>query len=187
MIAVAASGYGTSVATFTAYRAVLRDGRRCSVRGRPTSDATASRRRGAKREGDGRTPSGVFGFDFMFGVYPDPGVHFPFRRITGPNIVWDDDPASANYNEWIDTNTASAGTSPEPMDVSAYDAAAAVIAYNDARSPGLRSAIFLHVSSGRSTAGCVALPYDELLEVLRWLDPAQGPRIAIGTPSALTS
>ena len=34
---------------------------------------------GAKREGDGRTPSGAYGFDFMFGVDPDPGVQFPFR------------------------------------------------------------------------------------------------------------
>jgi len=141
---------------------------------------------GAKREGDGRTPSGTYGFDFMFGVYPSPGVHFPFRSITGPNIVWDDDPASANYNEWIDTNTASAGANPEPMDVSAYDAGA-VIAYNDARTPGLGSAIFLHVASGQSTAGCVALPYDDLLEVLRWLDPAQAPRIVIGTEASITS
>jgi L,D-peptidoglycan transpeptidase YkuD (ErfK/YbiS/YcfS/YnhG family) len=27
---------------------------------------------GAKREGDGRTPSGTFGFGFFFGVGPDP-------------------------------------------------------------------------------------------------------------------
>ena len=29
---------------------------------------------GQKREGDGRTPSGVYGFDFMFGVNADPGA-----------------------------------------------------------------------------------------------------------------
>src|SRR4051812_38213219 len=56
---------------------------------------------GAKREGDGRTPSGVFGFDFMFGVAADPGTRFPFRRITGPDIVWVDDPANPYYNEWV--------------------------------------------------------------------------------------
>ena len=33
---------------------------------------------GAKREGDGRTPSGTFGFGFFFGVDPDPGAfHVP--------------------------------------------------------------------------------------------------------------
>jgi L,D-peptidoglycan transpeptidase YkuD (ErfK/YbiS/YcfS/YnhG family) len=141
---------------------------------------------GEKREGDGRTPSGTFGFDFMFGVNPNPGVKFPFRAIAGTNIVWDDDPASANYNRWIDTNTASAGASPEPMYVGAYGSGA-VIAYNDARTPGLGSAIFLHLSSGGSTAGCVALPSSELLPLLRWLDPARQPRIAIGTLERLAS
>ena len=62
----------------------------------------------------------------------------------------------------------------------------AVIAYNDARRPGLGSAIFLHVSHGSATAGCVALPTDELLSLLRWLDPARSPRIAIGTLTSLS-
>ena len=142
---------------------------------------------GAKREGDGRTPSGVFGFDFMFGVDANPGVRFAFRRITGPNIVWDDDPASANYNEWVDDTTASAGASPEPMDTTPSYLYGAVIAYNDTRTPGLGSGIFLHVSHGSPTHGCVSLSEGELLDVLRWLDPARSPRIAIGTVASLTS
>jgi L,D-peptidoglycan transpeptidase YkuD (ErfK/YbiS/YcfS/YnhG family) len=186
VVAVAAAGYGTSVATLTAYQ------RGASGWTQVFGPWTANVGRngvapaGEKREGDGRTPSGTFGFDFMFGVNPNPGVKFPFRAITGTNIVWDDDPSSANYNLWIDTNTASAGVSPEPMYVGAYGSGA-VIAYNTARTPGLGSAIFLHLSSGGSTAGCVALPSSELLPLLRWLDPAQQPRIAIGTMDALTS
>ena len=30
-----------------------------------------------KREGDGRTPTGAYGFDFAFGVLEDPGVKLP--------------------------------------------------------------------------------------------------------------
>ena len=186
VIAVAADGYGTSVATLTAYE------RGASGWTQVFGPWTANVGRngvappGEKREGDGRTPSGTFGFDFMFGVNPNPGVKFPFRAITGTNIVWDDDPASANYNLWIDTNAASAGASPEPMYVGAYGSGA-VIAYNDARVPGLGSAIFLHLSSGGSTAGCVALPSSELIPLLQWLDPSRQPRIAIGTLDALTS
>ncbi len=56
----------------------------------------------------------------------------------------------------------------------------AVIAYNADRVPGLGSAIFLHVSVGRPSAGCVSLPAGQLVEVLCWLDPAQGPRIVLG-------
>ena len=63
----------------------------------------------------------------------------------------------------------------------------AVIAYNAARAAGLGSAIFLHVSHGSSTAGCVALPTDQLLALLRWLDPGRAPVIAIGTHDALSS
>ena len=186
VIAVAAGGYGTSVATLTAYE---RSGSGWTQVFGPWT-ANIGRNGvappGEKHEGDGRTPSGTFGFDFMFGVNPNPGVKFPFRAITGTNIVWDDDPASANYTRWIDTNIAPAGVRPEPMYVSAYGSGA-VIAYNDTRTPGLGSAIFLHLSSGGSTAGCVALPSSELLALLRWLAPARQPRIAIGTLDAMTS
>jgi L,D-peptidoglycan transpeptidase YkuD (ErfK/YbiS/YcfS/YnhG family) len=186
VITVATSGYGTSYATLTAFE---RDGSGWKQVFGPWS-AYVGRNGvapyGEKREGDGRTPSGVYGFDFMFGISSDPGTHFPFRRITGSNIVWDDDSNSANYNRWIDTNTGDAGVSPEPM----YNAPSynygAVIAYNTARTPGLGSAIFLHVSHGSSTAGCVALPTDQLLSLLRWLDPARAPVIAVGTEDSLS-
>ena len=64
------------------------------------------------------------------------------------------------------------------MFVSGYDYGA-VIGYNTARAPGLGSAIFLHVNIGQATTGCVTLPVDELLKVLRWLRPAGSPRIRL--------
>ena len=186
VITVATDGYGTSYATLTAFE---RDGNGWRQVFGPWS-AYVGRNGvapyGEKREGDGRTPSGVYGFDFMFGIYGDPGTHYPYRPITGTNIVWDDDSNSANYNRWIDTNTASAGVNPEPMYNSPSYDYGAVIAYNTARTPGLGSAIFLHVSHGSSTAGCVALPTDELLSLLRWLDPGRSPVIAIGTSASLS-
>jgi L,D-peptidoglycan transpeptidase YkuD (ErfK/YbiS/YcfS/YnhG family) len=133
---------------------------------------------GRKREGDGRTPSGTYGFSFFFGVSPSPGVAFRYRHAY-PYDYWDDDPASARYNEWVDARAVNPGENPERMhDVPAYDYAA-VIAYNTARTPGLGSAIFLHVGTGTATAGCVSLPRSELVKVLRWLSPADNPRISI--------
>jgi L,D-peptidoglycan transpeptidase YkuD (ErfK/YbiS/YcfS/YnhG family) len=134
---------------------------------------------GRKAEGDGRTPSGTFGLSFFFGVDPDPGVRFQYRRVTS-SIVWDDDPASPLYNEWVDTATTGAGADPEPMYQPGPYRYGAVIAYNTARVPGAGSAIFLHVSTGGATAGCVSIPAPQLLDVLRWLDPAAGPRVAVG-------
>jgi L,D-peptidoglycan transpeptidase YkuD (ErfK/YbiS/YcfS/YnhG family) len=187
VIAVATNGYGTSAATLTAYE---RDGNGWREVFGPWF-ANVGRNGvapyGAKREGDGRTPSGVYGLDFMFGVEADPGTHYPYRRITGSNIVWDDDSNSANYNRWIDTSTASAGVGPEPMYNTPSYNYGAVIAYNTARTPGLGSAIFLHVSHGSSTAGCVAVPTDQLLALLRWLDPGRAPVIAIGTLDSLSA
>jgi L,D-peptidoglycan transpeptidase YkuD (ErfK/YbiS/YcfS/YnhG family) len=58
---------------------------------------------------------------------------------------------------------------------------AAVINYN--RWPSVRgagSAFFLHVTNGRPTAGCVAIPRANLVWLLRWLKPAQRPIISLG-------
>jgi L,D-peptidoglycan transpeptidase YkuD (ErfK/YbiS/YcfS/YnhG family) len=137
---------------------------------------------GQKQEGDGRTPSGTFGFGFMFGVDPNPGVLFPYRQVLSSSIVWDDDPASSLYNQWVDGDTANAGVGPEPMDQTpAYDYGAVIDYNSDPVVPGAGSAIFLHVSTETPTAGCVSLPPNELLEVLRWLNPVLAPRIAMGT------
>jgi L,D-peptidoglycan transpeptidase YkuD (ErfK/YbiS/YcfS/YnhG family) len=187
VITVATGGYGTSYATLTGFERDAHGWRQVFGPWSAYVGRNGVAPYGEKREGDGRTPSGVYGFDFMFGISADPGTHFPYRRITGRNIVWDDDSNSANYNRWIDTNTGDAGVSPEPM----YNAPSynygAVIAYNNARTPGLGSAIFLHLSHGSSTAGCVALPTDQLLALLRWLDPGRSPVIAIGTDDSLAS
>ena len=178
LITVTAASSRATYATLTAYR--LSGGRWRRALGPWTARigrngfAPSAR----KREGDGRTPSGTFGFGFFFGVLPNPGVRFRYRQ-SQPFDFWDDDPASPHYNEWVDQRRADPGLDPEPMDVSGYDYGA-VIAYNTARTPGLGSGIFLHVNIGIATAGCVTLPMGELLRVLRWLDPARSPRIRMG-------
>jgi L,D-peptidoglycan transpeptidase YkuD (ErfK/YbiS/YcfS/YnhG family) len=182
LVTVIAPSYEATQAVLTAYQRV--DGHWRPVFG-PWTAAIGSNGMappGAKREGDNRTPSGTFGFGFFFGVDPNPGVHFPYRLIQ-PSDVWDDDPSSPLYNEWVNQQYADPGADPEPMDVSAYDYGA-VIAYNTARTPGLGSAIFLHINIGMPTAGCVTLPEGELLEILRWLKPAASPRITMGVSAS---
>ncbi len=177
LVTVTAASYGATQAELTAYRRVGGQWHRVLGPWVAWIGRNGMAPPGAKREGDGRTPSGTFGFGFFFGVDPDPGVRFPYRRVDGFDF-WDDDPSSALYNEWVDDQDANAGADPEPMEVSAYDYGA-VIAYNTARTPGLGSAIFLHINIGTPTAGCVTLPVGELLEILRWLNPAASPRITM--------
>ena len=186
VIAVSASAYGQTTATFTAYQEDATGWRQVFGPWEADIGYAGFAPPGQKHEGDGRTPSGSFGFDFFFGVLADPGVQFPYRPVTGTNIVWDDDPSSPLYNQWVDTNVSNAGASPEPMDdTPAYDYGA-VIAYNMSPTvPGAGSAIFLHVSDGGATVGCVSLPTSELLAVLRWLSPAAQSRIIMGTAATI--
>jgi L,D-peptidoglycan transpeptidase YkuD (ErfK/YbiS/YcfS/YnhG family) len=178
LITVTAASHATTYATLRAYR--VSGSRRVLVFGpwqaRVGYKGVASP--GRKHEGDGRTPSGTYGFSFFFGVLRNPGFSFPFRHAYSVD-VWDDDPASSRYNEWVDDRRHNPGADPEPMhQVPAYDYSA-VIAYNTARVRGLGSAIFLHVGTGSATAGCVSLPQPELIRVLRWLRPSDNPQIAI--------
>lgn len=179
LITVTAASYSTTYATFRAYD--VSGTKKTLVFGPWTARVgyNGIARPGKKREGDGRTPSGSYGFSFFFGVdRPLKGFEFPFRHAYTYDY-WDDDPASPRYNEWVDAKTANPGRDPEPMhNVPAYDYAA-VIAYNTARVPGLGSAIFLHVGTGTATAGCVSLPESKLVKILRWLRPADNPRITI--------
>jgi hypothetical protein len=52
--------------------------------------------------------------------------------------------------------------------------------------PGAGSAIFLHVSTGSGTAGCVSLPSSQVVALLRWLNQFEGPRVIMGPESAVT-
>jgi L,D-peptidoglycan transpeptidase YkuD (ErfK/YbiS/YcfS/YnhG family) len=178
VLTVTAKSHSTTYATFRAYR--LSDGRKIAVFGPWTARVgyNGIARPGKKREGDGKTPSGTYGFSFYFGVQPDMGFSFPFRHAYRYDF-WDDDPASVRYNEWVNAHKHNPGANPEPMhQVPAYDYAA-VIAYNTRRTPGLGSAIFLHVGTGTATAGCVSLPRAELLKVLHWMRPGDHPMITI--------
>lgn len=178
LITVKAASYSATYATLRAYR--IRDGKRILVFGPWTARVgyNGVARPGKKREGDGKTPAGRFGFSFFFGVHRKLAFAFPFRHAYTYDY-WDDDPASARYNEWVNSRRHNPGASPEPMhQVPAYDYAA-VIDYNTARVPGLGSAIFLHVGTGTATAGCVSLPRSRLIRVLRWLRSADRPKIAI--------
>ncbi|HUA43431.1 MAG TPA: L,D-transpeptidase family protein [Streptosporangiaceae bacterium] len=178
LITVTAASRSATFATFRAYR--IADGHVVEVFGPWTARVgyNGVAPPGRKREGDGRTPSGTYGFSFFFGVRPGDGFVFPYRHAYRYDF-WDDDSASARYNEWVNAREHNPGARPEPMhQMPAYDYAA-VITYNARRVPDLGSAIFLHVGTGTPTAGCVSLPRSELLEVLRWLRPRDDPRIRI--------
>jgi L,D-peptidoglycan transpeptidase YkuD (ErfK/YbiS/YcfS/YnhG family) len=137
-----------------------------------------------RTEGDGTTPTGRFGFGTMFGQQPNPGVAFPYRRPDAQS-VWVGDSASPFYNTWQE-NAALDGEHLASASFARPYAYAAVINFNVSPVvPHKGSAIFLHVSTGSATAGCVSIAQSSLLQVLRWLDPAKAPIIVMGPSSVV--
>jgi L,D-peptidoglycan transpeptidase YkuD (ErfK/YbiS/YcfS/YnhG family) len=138
---------------------------------------------GQASESTTRTPAGVFSLSESFGRQGDPGTALPYRVVDGQDW-WVSDVASALYNQHA---RCAPGTCPFDESVSenlqaagaVYDYAV-VIDYNRGGRPGAGSAFFLHVTNGASTAGCVAVDRGNLVTLMRWLDPAGRPLIAIG-------
>ena len=138
-----------------------------------------------KREGDGKTPSGIFPLGIAFGYDPSVATKMPYRQATDDDF-WVDDVNSEDYNQWVkgETNATSRERMKRDDDQYKYGV---VIEYN--RHPivkGNGSAIFLHVwKPGESTSGCVAMSEEMVLKILGWLDPDKKPLIVMGTESEL--
>jgi L,D-peptidoglycan transpeptidase YkuD (ErfK/YbiS/YcfS/YnhG family) len=131
----------------------------------------------AKHEGDLRTPAGVFPLRSGFGIYANPGLGLGWFRV-GSRDVWVDDSRSTLYNTHQRTPANGRWSSAEPLDNAPAYNYAQVIGYNEARTPGRGTAIFLHVDHGSGTAGCVSVPTANLLAIFRWEQP--GAVIVIG-------
>jgi L,D-peptidoglycan transpeptidase YkuD (ErfK/YbiS/YcfS/YnhG family) len=141
---------------------------------------------GPTREGEQRTPQGIFTLTQAFGNESNNGTRLPYFRA-GPDDWWDEDPNSAHYNRHVKSRY-SPGVNSENLYYSgAVYAHAVVINYNtNPVVKGAGSGIFLHVSDGIPTQGCVAIAAHELNAVMRWLNPKLDPVISIGVgPNAL--
>ena len=136
---------------------------------------------GAKREGDGRTPAGLFPLERGFGYGP---LNTRITHIVlTPDMIWIDDPRSSMYNTLVDRREGER-FSHEIMrrrdDLYKYGL---VVEYNTKTIvPGAGSAIFFHVwrSPASATAGCVAMAESDMVSLLTWLDPASEPLAVIG-------
>ncbi len=137
-------------------------------------------------EGDEKTPVGVFAAGTAFGSQPDPGCPAGYLQVDS-SYYWVDDSSSQYYNRLVSTNDVQADWSSGENIVgtgSAYDYALS-IGYNSSCTPGLGSAVFLHCSTGRPTAGCVSIPENEMVSILQKL--TDGCAFVIDTPENISS
>jgi len=185
VIVAYASGYGVTTGTLETFQ---------KVNGfwQPALGAMAMRLgtngfSDSKAEGDLTTPTGMYRIGgTVYGIAANPGVRYAYHQLVADDW-WDENVASSSYNSFVH-GTDPGGGSEALWQTSPQYTYFAVIDYNIpvvAATPARGSGIFLHVSAGRATAGCLALAQSDLVAVLRWLNPAANPRIVMAPSSAL--
>lgn len=138
----------------------------------------------SKKEGDKKSPVGLFEIGHGFGYAKPSGLSVPFK-VASNNDYWIDDVSSSDYNKWVEYNgnPDQKWNSYERMNNSLYKYGL-VIKYNmNPIVKGKGSAIFFHTwrNQNSPTLGCVALPEEMMLSLLRKVEPSKEPAVIIGT------
>ena len=133
-----------------------------------------------KKEGDGKSPAGIFKLGPVFSYHQLKKVSMPFEQVDTTEICVDDI-NSAYYNRLtdVDTVTHKNWNSFEYMrrkdDLYEYGV---WVQYNsDTIFAGNGSCIFLHVwvNDKSPTAGCTAMSKEDMIKVINWLDAKKHP------------
>ncbi len=133
-----------------------------------------------KREGDLKSPAGVFRLGKAFGRSRDElaGLRIPYRLL-GDDLECVDDPHSKYYNQLVTRKEIAQPdwTSSEKMWQERLYKRGVVVEYNTPARAGAGSCIFLHIWNGphRGTAGCTAMGEPNLVPIMNWLDPSRNP------------
>ena len=142
---------------------------------------------GEKKEGDGFAPTGLFALEFAFGYEPTIKSKMPYLQAKDDDI-WVDDINSTDYNSWTKLGKTTAPSHEEMKRKDHLYRHGLVTSYN--RTPIIKgdgSGIFVHIwrDKNKPTSGCIALDEQELIEILKWLDPLKRPKIFMGKQSDL--
>ncbi|MFE0174757.1 L,D-transpeptidase family protein [Streptomyces sp. NPDC059002] len=127
------------------------------------------------RQGDLKSPVGVYGLTDAGGRLPDPGTKLPYDRgagFTARGTGFDGESLAGSFDYVIavDYNRRPGVT---PLD------------WTRPLGAGRGGGIWLHVDHGGPTQGCVSLPKARMKELLRTLDPADEPVVVMGDAQAL--
>ena len=140
-----------------------------------------------KKEGDLRSPAGVFLLGNAYGTVSTPKKHsnMVYRKIT-PCDLWVDDPTSPQYNQHIvlPRPASTEWELKQQMKLNDYHHSLKLFIKHNAGSqaqpaiPGAGSSIFFHIWRGNGTvpsAGCTTMSEENLRHVISWLNPSLTP------------
>lgn len=141
---------------------------------------------GKTKEGDGKTPTGIFPLQQAFGIERNPGTIKNYTRVNRHHY-WVDDLNSQYYNQLVrDDHVKKDWKSAEHLaNYKIQYAFSLVIGYNAECVKGVGSGIFLHCSANKPTAGCVAVPQNTMISILKELK--QDCIISIGSPKQIAA
>ena len=142
-----------------------------------------------KREGDGRSPAGVFALGTAFGYAGTAATGLPYQAMSRDDWCMDV-PASPYYNRIVDARQVGAAAvagSSEPMRLDLHRNGnpsyrlGFVIEHNPGNVPQGGSCIFAHLwrAPGEPTAGCTAMADADMEAMLEWLDADKTPRFVL--------
>ena len=125
-----------------------------------------------EREGDAKTPCGVFYFTKAFGIAPDPGCQLKYVQVDDRHY-WNGDSKSTNYNhfEIVEPQQTPQFSVKDSEHIIAskpnYDYCLN-ISYNEEGTPHKGSAIFLHCMGSKPyTGGGIAIKKEVLRKILQ--------------------
>ena len=137
-----------------------------------TPDLPEEKSAPVKKEGDGRSPAGVFPLTQTFGFAPSLGSSPNYLPLT-PAIECVDDVNSSHYAQIVNNEKVERDwNSSEHMRSIEIYRWGVVVPYNMQNTkPGAGSCIFLHIvpPSGNGTAGCTAMPEANIEEIVHWI------------------
>ena len=120
-----------------------------------------------KQEGDGKTPIGKCQLGICFGTHDKKEILLENYVQINENLYWVDDVKSKYYNQLVDITKVSKDwkSAEHLIEFPRQYEYAIEIKTNPHNIPGKGSAIFLHCSIGKPTAGCIAIDREEMQQI----------------------
>ena len=135
-----------------------------------------------KVEGDNKATAGIFRLGPAFGYAPaDRASWIKLRYVPlTKETEGIDDPRSRYYNQLVERSKVGKvdwRSSEQMLRKDDLYKWGLFVAHNPAAKPYAGSCIFFHIwrDASAATAGCTAMPEENLVRLLRWLDPAAHP------------
>lgn len=124
------------------------------------------------REGDLRTPIGVFGLSAAGGADPNPGVALPYDHDPGFYVA---------SGRSVDGTASLVGVFDHVVAVD-YNRVPSTAPSDGTRPLGREAGgdIWIHLDHGAGTRGCIGIDRTAIVDLLRWLDPARSPVVVMG-------